>query len=253
MKTSNLILGISALGLLSISNAAQADTILGVYAGGQFWQTDVNGGYGSAGSQQQPFDFDSEGQNSIYVALEHPMPLVPNVKIRRNDVTGQGQVNLSQNLSFNNGSYTAGQDLVGAVDLTHTDFTLYYEVFDNDLISLDLGLTAKRFDGSVAINNAAGVNQVNIDGFVPTGYGQLRVGIPATDWTMYALANAVSFEDSSVRDMEVGAEYRLLDNMAVNLNLQLGYRDLSIELDSVDSINTDLRFKGPYVGLEFHF
>lgn len=242
---------LAPLALLTVTSA-QADTIFGVYAGGQYWDTQSSGAYGTD-RQQQTFNFDDDQQGSYYVAVEHPIPLVPNVKVRVNDIQAMGTVTLDQNYSFNGQTYTAGSTVAGMVDLSHTDFTLYYEFFDNDLISFDLGATAKRVDGALAFRQGNNNNEANGDGWVPTLYSQVRVGIPATDLTVYALANAISIDDSSIRDVEAGIEYRLIENLAIDLNLQLGYRDMQIELDDADGLYSDISFKGPYLGLEIHF
>jgi len=237
---------------LMFAGTAQADTLLGVYAGGQIWDTGTSGNFGS-GNGNQSFAFDDENQQSFYVALEHPIPLIPNIKIRENELVAQGSVTLSQDFSYNGQGYTAGSTIGSTIDLSHTDITLYYEVFDNDLLTFDFGLTAKKVDGLLAVRDAQNENSLSSDGWIPTGYAQLRVGIPATPLTVYGIANAVSIDDSSIRDVEAGIEYRLVENLAIDLNLQLGYRDISIELDDLDGIDSDLQFKGPYLGLEIHF
>lgn len=237
---------------LLFTSAAQADTILGVYAGGQIWDTTNSGNFGS-GSGSQEFAFDDEKQQSFYVALEHPIPFLPNIKVRENELVTQGSVTLTQDFMYNGQGYAAGSTLGSSIDLSHTDFTLYYEIFDNDLLTVDLGVTAKKVDGLLAVRDAQTENRLQSDGWIPTGYAQVRVGIPATDLTVYGLANAVSVDDSSIRDVEAGIEYRLIENLAVDLNIQLGYRDIMIELDDLDGIYSDLQFKGPYLGLEVHF
>jgi outer membrane protein len=235
-----------------LSSAVQADTLLGVYAGGQIWDTENTGNFGS-GAGNQSFGFADEKQQSFYIALEHPVPLLPNIKIRENELSTQGFVTLSEDFVYNGEGYSAGTSLASAIDLSHTDVTLYYEIFDNDLLSFDIGVTGKKVDGLLAVRDAQSENSLKSDGWIPTGYAQLRVGIPATPLTVYGLANAISIDDSSVRDIEAGIEYRLVENLAVDLNLQLGYRDITIELDDLDGIYSDLQFKGPYLGLEIHF
>lgn len=238
--------------LLVVAPHAQADTILGIYAGGQIWDTDSAGRIGS-GDSQQAFAFGDERQQSLYIALEHPLPLIPNIKLRQNDLSTAGATALASDFSFAGTTFANGASISSSVDLSHTDVTLYYEIFDNDLLSLDLGVTGKKVDGWLAVRDAQSESRLQSDGWVPTGYAQLRVGIPATPLTAYALANAISIDDSSIRDIEAGIEYRLLDNLAIDLNLQLGYRDIQIELDDLDSAYTDLQFKGPYLGVEVHF
>lgn len=249
MKKALSVLVISAV---MLPTTAAADTIFGVYAGGQYWHTNASGSF-SDSTNLQRFNFDSEQQSSLYVAVEHPIPLIPNLKIRHNQLEVSGTTNLATNLNFANQNWAAGTSVQSFVDLTHTDFTFYYELLDNDVTALDLGVTAKRVDGALAVRDGAQTGELTTDGWVPTLYAHGRFGIPATDLTLYALANAVSIDDSAIRDIEAGIEYRLVENLAVDVSVQLGYRNITIELDDLDGIYSDIRFKGPYLGLEIHF
>ena len=74
-----------------------------------------------------------------------------------------------------------------------------------------------------------------------------------TDLTLFAEVSALSVKDSKVQDAQIGIEYRLVENLAIDLNLHAGYRHSVIELDDVDDIYSDVTFKGPFVGLEVHF
>jgi len=187
------------------------------------------------------------------VAVEHPIPFIPNIKVRHNQLEVTGTTTLDTGFSYAGQTWAPGTAVQTFIDLTHTDFTLYYEILDNDVVAFDVGVTAKRVDGLLAVSDGNLSGQLSSDGWVPTLYAHGRFGIPATDLTLFALANAVSIDDSRIRDMEAGVEYRLLDNLAINMNLQLGYRNITIELDDLDGIYSDLRFKGPYIGLEIHF
>jgi len=241
------------LAAMGMTNAAQADTIFGVYAGGQYWDTETNGSFGTS-DQQETFEFNDKSQNSFYIALEHPVPLLPNVMIRQTGLANQGQTTLEQNYEFNGQVYPVTTTLDADLDLGHTDYVLYYEIFDNDLIAIDLGINAKHVDGHLEVSDDNGNrNRVNASGWIPTAYGHVRLGIPATDLTLFARGSFLAIDDSSLRDVEAGIEYRLVENLAVDVNLQLGYRDTKIELDDLDDVYTDLQFKGPYLGLEVHF
>lgn len=231
---------------------ALADSIFGVYAGGQVWRSDSSGSFGS--DRLNPdFSFADDNQKSYYVAFEHPIPLFPNAKVRHNELTHSGQQVLAQDYDFFGQTYAAATTLGYHTDFSHTDYTFYYELFDNDLVSFDLGVTAKRVDGVIEVRSQDQLQTVTPDGWLPTLYSQVRVGIPATPLTVYGIANAVSIDDSKVEDYEVGIEYRPVENLAVDINLQLGYRVFNFELDDLDKVYSNLEYKGPYVGIEFHF
>lgn len=211
---------------------ASADTVLGVYAGGQYWDTGVSGEY-AVGSGIPRSGFEDKGQASYYVALEHPVPLIPNVKIRQNA------------LEFDNA--------YGQNDFSHRDYIFYYEFFDNDIISFDAGINAMDFDGKIHTQLGSVAGRTDFSVTVPTAYLATRVGIPMTELTLFADVSALSVKDSKVQDAQIGVEYRLVENLAVDFNLQAGYRHSVIELDDVDNVYSDVSFKGPFVGLEVHF
>lgn len=221
-----------AVALAVAPASALADTVFGVYAGGQLWNASNEGQY-AVGSNVISPNFEDENHNSYYIALEHPVPLIPNIKIRENTLEV-------------NGGY-------GQNDFSHRDYILYYEIFDNDLVSFDIGINAMDFDGTLRTNLGNNIGRQDFSATVPTAYVAARVGIPATDLTVFADVSALSIKDSKVQDAQIGLEYRLVENLAVDINLNAGYRHSVIELDDVDDIYSDVTFKGPFVGLEIHF
>jgi len=64
-----------------LCTSAQADTLLGLYIGGQIWANQAEGAFGEGQTEQAVFNFDDEYQGSFFIAIEHPIPLIPNVKI----------------------------------------------------------------------------------------------------------------------------------------------------------------------------
>ncbi|AVJ56909.1 hypothetical protein C5610_11825 [Idiomarina sp. OT37-5b] len=226
---------VAAASLLTLPMAASADTILGLYVGVQGWNADYDGQYGF-GSDVQPFYVDNDDTNtSFYAALEHPIPLIPNVKIR--------QTQLDVNTST--GSYSGNFD--------NTDYTLYYEIFDNDIVAIDVGINGKQFDGQAEIAVSDIVAQQDFSGVVPTAYAAARIGLPFTNWTVTGEAKAISFDDSNLHDIQAALEYRVIDNLAVDISISAGYRAMKVELDDIDNIYSDLNFKGPFVSLDVHF
>lgn len=221
-----------AIALATAPTSVLADTVFGIYAGGQVWNANSEGQY-AAGSSLPGFDLEDESHSSYYIALEHPVPLIPNIKVRQNSLETKG-------------SFTAN-------DFSHRDYILYYEIFDNDLVSFDIGINAMDFDGYVSPRVSDTFGHQDLSVIVPTVYAAARVGIPATDWTFFADVSALSVKDSKVQDAQVGVEYRLVENLAVDINLNAGYRHSVIELDDVDEVYSDVTFKGPFLGLEVHF
>lgn len=253
MKKTALLLSLS--GAL-LSSAAQADTLLGLYLGADGWRTSVDGSFANT-DQLQAFNFDDKTQTSYYLALEHPLPLIPNIRLQRNKLESSGSTLLDDNFSFNGTDFPNGTQVQNRADITSTDYVLYYEVLDNDLFSLDLGINGKYLDGSIAVSEVSVADglaaQQDFSEWIPMLYGAVRVGLPLTGFDVFAQGSFISYDGSQLYDAQAGIAYSLLDNLAIDMKLKLGYRQVDLQLDDVDNIYTDLSFKGVFAGVEVHF
>lgn len=261
MKTQNKFKLALLASCLTAATSAHADMILGVYAGAQYWNIEPEGKFGSSDDGQEEFNFSSASNATFYVALEHPIPLVPNIKLRRNqmeDLKGNGT--FTANFNFAGTTYQAQEEVSAIADLSNTDYILYYELFDNGLLSFDFGLNVKHIDGTI---NTDGTDFLNngqpadgdqqFDEFIPMGYVAAAVGLPLTGLSIYGDMSLLAIGDHSLSDYQVGIAYEFIDNLAVDMEVQLGYRSFALKLDDLEGIHSDLDFKGVYAGLQVHF
>lgn len=230
---------------------AQAD-MLGVYVGAQTWQNEVDGGFSEA-SNLVDFSFQDQTNTNLYLKFEHPVPLVPNARIRIGKLEGNGSANLTSSFSFGGETYDVNEAIDTRLDFTNNDATLYWELLDNDIVGFDFGLTAKNIKGDFLVENSFESSTEEVSVWIPMAYAAVKVRIPFAGLYAYGDANAISYDGSSIHDYEVGIGYDLIDNLAVDVALTAGYREVVIELDDVDDINADLEFSGFFAGLEVHF
>jgi len=254
MINNKLALAIALTGVMALP--AKAD-MLGLYIGAQGWQNDVTGGFSQDTSNLIDFQFAEKTQPNIYVKFEHPVPLIPNARVRMGKLEGLGNASLSQSFSFDGKDYDVNSSLNSAINLTNNDATLYWELLDNDIIAFDFGITAKHLDGDITVNGEAGglsessTEQISV--WLPMGYAAVKLRVPFAGVYVYGDANYVSYDGSNVHDYEVGVGYDIMDNIAMDVALTAGYREMSIELDDVDDLNANVEFSGFFAGLEIHF
>ncbi len=234
---------------------AQADTLLGLYIGGQIWSNEASGSFGEGADNQSVFEFDDENQGSFYVAFEHPIPLIPNIKIASTTLDTVGGTTLKDSFKFDGITYNANSTLDTTLDASFVDYTLYYEVFDNDLLTFDFGLTARDLDATIQVIEPASQLQSDLDvsGIIPMFYVSTIVGLPFTGLNIFADANFISYDDQTVYDAQIGVSYAVLDNLAVDFDVTLGYRTVKMELDDLDNFYSDLTYDGFFAGAVVHF
>jgi outer membrane protein len=249
----------AALSLACLAPAAHADTLLGLYVGVDGWKSDNEGSFSYQDNAAQNFNFEDETFVSYYAALEHPVPLVPNIKLRYTELELTGSTRLDQNFSFNGKDYVTQTNINSVSDFNHIDYTLYYEIFDNDLISIDLGVNAKQFDGAVTVTGTTLQGDVNhtetveFSGFVPLAYGRAEAGLPFTGLSVFFEGSFLAIDDSKLHDYQMGIAWEFIDNLAIDVAVKAGYRSMVIELDDVDDITTDIDASGPFAGIQVHF
>lgn len=253
MKKTIIAAGIATL----LSANVQADTLLGLYIGGHVWANQAEGTFGEGIDNQAKFDFEDENQGSFYVALEHPIPLIPNIKIASTTLDTTGNGTISGSFTFDGETFTDNTVVDTTFDVSYVDYTFYYELFDNDLITFDLGLTARDLDSQINVVGTIGSTETSADlsasGIIPLLYVNTIVGLPFTGFNVFAEANFLSIDDNTIYDYQVGVSYELIDNLAVDVDLTLGYRAVKLELDDIDDLYSDLDFNGVFAGAVVHF
>lgn len=252
MKKTALIL---SLGSVLLAGTAHADTLLGIYVGADGWQSSAKGSFAQT-DVQQDFNFKDKTQTSYHLALEHPLPLVPNIRLQHNKLTSTGITDISAGFTLAGETFATATEVANQIDLSNTDYVLYYELFDNSLFSLDLGINGKHIKGDVLVAETAadGISaSQSISQLVPMLYTSAALGLPLTGLELFARGSIVSYDGSQLYDAQAGVAYAFMDNLALDLTLKLGYRAVNMRLDDIDDLYADLKFNGVFAGLEIHF
>jgi len=238
-----------------LCTSAQADTLLGLYIGGHMWVNQAEGSFGEGSDNQAAFNFNDENQGGFFVAIEHPIPLIPNIKIASTTLDTVGGATISGSFTFEGETYSANSALDTTFDASYVDYTFYYELFDNDLLTFDFGITARDLESQITVVEQATTQNSNlsVSGIIPLLYVNTVIGLPFTGFNVFAEANFLSYDDNTVYDYQIGVSYELLDNLAIDLDLILGYRAVKLELNDIDDLYSDLTFDGVFAGAIIHF
>lgn len=245
-----LILAMGGAAVLA-APLAHAD-IVGLGANVSYWDSDLSGKAASNGDVvdvENDLDLSSDSNVNLTAYVEHPVPLLPNVRLNYTSIeqSGRGELGADfDNIIVNLGGAT---EVDSDLDLDQLDLTLYYEVLDN-WVNLDLGLTVRDLDGELRVQEVGGnqaVSESEIDAVVPMGYLAARFDLPFTGVSVGGEANLISFDGDSVYDYNAYGQYEIS-----MLQLRAGYREISIDYeDGDDELDVDLG--GPFVSAGLRF
>tara|TARA_R110002072_G_scaffold4280_1_gene30192 strand:- start:1477 stop:2220 length:744 start_codon:yes stop_codon:yes gene_type:complete len=235
---------------LAASMSAQAD-IIGGSVEASYWYAGL-GGDAAVGSSsvdmENDLGFDKNSFFELAATVEHPVPLIPNVRLKYSDLDQTEKGTLSSSFGAGSNQVTAG-DVETNLDLSNVGLVLYYEILDN-WISADVGLDIRKFDGQLEISRTdnSSVFKTNIDEFLPLGYVSAEFAMPFTDMSVGAEISAISYSGNSIHD----AKIRIRQGFSLAF-IELGYRQMGIKFDNLSNTDVDIDFSGVYLstGLDF--
>ncbi len=237
---------IVAGGALMMSGSFATADILGVGASVSYWDSDLTG---QAGKNSDVVDIEndlnlsSDGNVNLEAYFEHPVPILPNVRLNYTRIEQSGDGELSTKYD----RFVSGADVRSDLELIQLDATLYYELLDN-WVNLDAGLTVRSLDGELNIRKVGfPVSRTEISGALPMAYAAARFDLPFTGVSVGVQGNLISFDGDSISDFNAYGQYELS-----LLQLRAGYRQMRIDYeDSNDRL--DVKLGGPFIsaGLTF--
>lgn len=239
---------LAAACLMAVSSSAHSDTFAGFKVGADYWHSDASGYFADDRGAKVNSNLDADAQGSLWFAVEHMLPLVPNVKIRENRISATSALD---GAGFNfNGHAFSGKVAIDNT-LNNTDFVLYYELLDSDLAELDVGAAYKKMNGSLRVSDAGHPEEIDIDSGIAMGYASGQVGIPGMGLFAFAeLLHGVS--ESNVHDYSVGLGW-VFDGVAVDTKVRVGYRDMSFDVSRFSGVTQDTQLSGVFAGVELDF
>lgn len=233
----------------SLPLTAQADLLFTVGGSANYWNADPSGQLSDdVQLGKSGLNLDSTGANQLKVFVEHPIPVLPNLKIANTGVSVDGTGSL--NTTIFNQPFNAG--VKSTLDLSHTDFTLYWGLpLPIPFVDINFGLTARQFDGEAKIEGQglASSQKANeaIDFVLPMGYLNVNVDTPFGVYG-YADVNYVGYGDNKLSDTSFAVGYQLPVPI-VDLGVEVGQRSLNLETEELDNSKIDVELSGLYYGL----
>jgi outer membrane protein len=236
--------------LAALPSIAPAD-ILSFAIGGGVWNETPKGNIiKPAGAVTPTVDVENnlfwseESQGYLFATLEHPVPILPNVRLMYTtlDHAGSGPTTFV----FDGESFSG--TVANEFSIEQTDILAYYEILDN-VVSLDLGLNVRLFDLTYMINDDRGTRTSGtVSAPVPMLYGLIG-GSPWPGLLISAEGNYISISGSTMSDFNAKIAY----TTDFFVGFEAGYRAQSIELDDIDDTNAEIDFEGPFVGAYLKF
>ncbi len=238
---------IAALLLAMTPVAAQADLLFTVGAKASVWNAEAGGQIDEGVSvEKDGLNIDSDNGQQLTVFFEHPLPFIPNLKLKQTSLELEGDGNINAQFA----DQTFNENVTSTLDLSHSDLTLYWGLpLPVPFVDINFGLTARQFDGVAEVSGkTSSVNEsVDLDFVMPLVYGEVKIDSP---FGLYASAdiNYIGMGGNKLSDISYGIGYDL-PIPVVDIGLEAGYRSINLKADKdLADIDTDFDVSGAYFG-----
>ncbi len=243
---------VGAVGLMLAGGSHAADLSLSGGVGG--WDQGLSGEFSDAGNRSFDLEDDAglDDTSNVYVwaQLEHPIFLLPNIRLEHTRFDTDGNGTVERNFTFRGENFQVREDVSSEFELNQTDIIGYYSIWDT-LVDLDLGLDVRLVDGDVAIQSQR-TGRTASESFtapVPMAYAAARFDVPGTGAWIRAQGSGVGFDGNSYLDARATMGY----TFGFGGGVELGYRRQDLEIDDVDDVDGDLEIDGAFAGVYYAF
>ena len=169
-------------------------------------------------------DKKQKGDDSLFgghAKVEHAIPLLPNVRGDMRKFSESG------------------------VDINRADLTLYYQVLDNKLVSLDLGAGATRFE----LKDGDDGNEHS-----PHLYMAAEAGLPFVNWSVFADSRYLKYNDNEGVDVSLGLKWKKESLSSLfGYGMSAGYRVQDHTFEGIQGADIDVKNSGFFAALDISF
>lgn len=251
---------VSATASIALATSLNAGILVDFEAGAGVWMADPSGHVAYKSTDKldlNTMNVDNSTNNYLYADFNHFVPIIPNIRVERQDLSTSGTTTLSTTRSFggtNNLSGTVKTDL----EMTQNDFILYWGIPGLNLLTagildVNFGIDVKQLDGTqIKMNDV----KTDIDAWIPLGYLNAVVDVPFAPISVSGTLKQISYKNSKIAEQSAKISYKLpIPLPIIDFKLEGGYKKQSVVItdELVDDVDIDVNFKGMFFGLTAKF
>jgi outer membrane protein len=242
---------------LTFSGAAFSD-VIGVHGKVAGWAMDYSGEFKDSSSAANPLvdierdlGFDNEFVGFAEIAFEHPVPVLPNIKLVYTGIDTNESNTLSTNITFAGQTFNASNNVVTDFKADIYDFSMYYELLDN-WVQADAGLTVRYMD--IELQSEANTTPTTSasESFstpLPLLYVNAQFDLPFTDVYGNVNINGLAIDEVTTYDAQASIGWMPL----TFIGAEIGYRHLEIDADDLEDYEFNITLSGPFLAVKADF
>lgn len=236
--------------ILASSTPAYAD-LLDLSVGLNYWNNNMEVG-GTYEGYYNSFKNEHEFKPVVWAEFEHKVPVLPNFKVRYTDLEHDANTKITGSIKIDDKIYTDQTDIKIDSKLSHFDVTPYYNVLNNDFLSLGLGINLKIGDFKIEATDGITSAKIDYKGVAPLPYACSEIKLPF-DISIKGDVAGFAISDYAFYDAEIALAWKMFDVADVGASVEAGYRKIYASADDVKDLNLTYKSDGFFAGISVNY
>lgn len=185
--------------------------------------------------------------------FEHPVPLLPNIAARYQKATLRGQSTLPATLLLSGKTFIAGSLAEQLSSVQFIDVSAYYEILDNPVASLDLGVTARHLSSDTALSTTITSAERGLNVQLPMLFVDAELGVWGTDTVLFMQGNYSKYQGDRNYDWRSGIAWQLVDVAMLQAYIRAGWQRSVTSVLNRDHTDMKVNNSGGFIGMSIDF
>lgn len=236
--------------ILASTTPAHAD-LLDLSVGLNYWNNNMEVG-GTYEGYYNSFKNEHEFKPVVWAEFEHKVPVLPNFKVRYTDLEHDANTKITGSIKIDDIIYTDQADIKINAKLSHFDITPYYNVLNNDLLSLGIGVNLKIGDFNIKATDGITSAKIDYKGVVPLPYACSKINLPF-DISIKGDVAGFAVSDYAFYDAEIALAWEMFDVADVGASVEAGYRKIYASADDIEDLDLTYKSDGFFAGISVNY
>jgi outer membrane protein len=232
---------------LFLNNANAASFTLGANA----WNNniDLDGTYQGFHNE---FDSNHDYKPVIWADISHSIPFVPNLKLRYTYLEKDSSSLIKGEIKIDDVVFENEDFVSTTTKLSHFDIVPYYNVINNDVVTLGLGLDIKVGNFKISAWDDYVEEEIEYTGALPLPYASINVNLPF-DFSIKADGAGLKVKDYTFYDIEAALSWKAINTDVLDASIEAGYRKIYAAADDVHDLDVKLKSDGFFAGISLSY
>ena len=236
--------------IFASTTTAHAD-LLDLNVGLNYWNNNMKVG-GTYEGYYNSFKNEHDFKPVIWAKVEHKVPVLPNFKLRYTDLEHDAKTTITGSIKIDDKVYTDQANIKIDAKLSHFDVTPYYNVLNNDILSLGIGINLKIGDFKIEATDGITSAKIDYKGVAPLPYACSEIKLPF-DISLKGDVAGLAIGDYAFYDAEIALEWEMFDVADVGASVEAGYRKIYASADDVEDLDLTYKSDGFFAGISVNY